>query len=245
MRIATCVLFASLTWLSAGSAAALTITLNGVGTTSLTTNVTDHESSLSDFDTLNPLLLPYATSSTSIAGTVVSTSVYDLSNNGFNITFDHTRPTLLNGDARSSGSIRFSVDQDVSFSASGSYTAVDPDGRRVVFRAYIRELNNGYVFDSFQESRSTPNEGFTLGLSEGDFQNISSGALSGTLTSGADYTLYYLAFTAGDTNPAGAGATGTGSLSLTFVPEPGTALLMGMGLTILTISRRKSRTISS
>lgn len=122
---------------------------------------------------------------------------------------------------------------------------MDPDGRRVVFRTYIGELNNGYVFDSFQKSRSTPNEGFTLGLSEGDFQNISSGALSGTVTSGADYTLYYLAFTAGDTNPAGAGATGIGSLSLTFVPEPGTALLMGMGLTLLTISRRQSRTISS
>ena len=72
---------------------------------------------------------------------------------------------------------------------------VDPDGRRTYLRASLFDLDlTSMVFESFQESFSTVNESFTLGLSEGDLTNIFTGSLSGTLIAGHEYHFFYNAF---------------------------------------------------
>ncbi|MBW2267847.1 MAG: PEP-CTERM sorting domain-containing protein [Deltaproteobacteria bacterium] len=221
------------------SASALTVTLNGSGTSYLTSTATD-VSGPSSSETVNPAALPYSYTSTNVDGGASSESVYALTNAGFDITLDHSRVSALNSSAISYGNIRFSVDQNIDYVASGSYSAVDSGGRQIYLNMNMYDVTaSATVFQSFQLSEATPNESFTLGGSGGDSSNQLLGSLTGTLIAGHEYSLNYNAFIKAYPTASTSGATASGSVSLTFIPEPSTALLLGLGLIGFGASRRR------
>lgn len=220
-------------------ASALTVTLNGAGTSYMYT-AADDRSGGDAYETLYPTALPYSDTSTSVDGGASSESEYDLSDAGFDITFDHSRVSTLDSYGYSAGLIYFSVDQDVDYVASGSYSVVDPDGRSVLLNTLLWDLTAASsLFVSQQESNATPNESFTLGGTGGDYYNNNTGSLTGTLIAGNDYRLYYAIDLYTSPSASTSGATATGSVSLSFVPEPGTGLLVMTGVLGLALRRRR------
>lgn len=221
-------------WLPVHAASAAVITLNGYSASWMKTEA-DGSPGGWWFETVNPsAALPYSYTSISVDGDNTAESAYSLSNAGFDITLDHARDSSVGSISRSIGYIYFSPDQNIDYVASGSYTAVDSVGHTIFFTANLYDFTaNSYSFHSWQQSRATPNESFTLGLSEADHENIDVGSLSGTLITGHEYGFYYKAEVFAYPNPASpVSATGLGSLSLNFapIPEPSTALLLGFGL---------------
>jgi hypothetical protein len=81
---------------------------------------------------------------------------------------------------------------------------------------------------STQTSHATPNESFTFGF----FINVDIGSLTGTLIAGHDYRFFHdFGIVSSPTAPvSGATASGFTSLHLSVIPEPSTALLLGLGL---------------
>jgi hypothetical protein len=222
-------------------ATAWTITLNGGGTSSLKTRTADGPPTVvAEF--VNPTVLPFDYISTSVDGDASSESVYSLSNDAFGITFDHARVSTYQSLGHSNGVIFFSVDENIDYIASGSYSAVDSDGRETYLWAELHDSTIGsVVFENLQWSQATPNESFTLGGAEGDFDNISTGSLTGTLIAGHDYTFEYNVFIQADPTASASGAIATGGVALTFIPEPSTALLLGCGLVGFAARGRRRR----
>ena len=223
-------------------ASAYSVTLNGAGASVLKTQAWDGFGGYAS-ETVNPVALPYSYTSASSDWTVTSESVYSFSGAGFNITFDHSRAIALNNYAQSDGSIYFNVDENVDYHALGSYSVLDSDGRRVYLYTYLEDMTAvSFSFRSLQESRSTPNESFSLGHNGGDLGNINFGSLSGTLIAGHDYRFGYYAFIQANPTASTTGATATGSISLSFapVPEPSTALLLAIGLSGIALRNRRS-----
>jgi hypothetical protein len=225
-------------------AIAYTIDLDSSGATHLRTSANDQLAGGAVLRILNPATIPYSATSSSIDGGTSSASEYDFSNDGFSITFEHARVGTNDSYGQSFGRVLFSVDQNVHYAAAGSYAAIDPDGRSVTLNADLLDLTVGsYLFEASQWSESTPNESFTLGLAEGDFYNLNTGSLVGTLIAGHDYRFFYSARVRTIPSASPLGATGSGSVFLGFtaVPEPDTAVLAALGLVVLTVSRRRSR----
>jgi hypothetical protein len=225
-------------------APAVTITLNpSADATSLRVEAGAPALVATDVDT--PTSLTAASQSAAIGGSVAETS-YTLSSQSFDFSVDHTRdgavllhPTfgLLGSGAASGADIYFSPDTDVGYVLSGWYSAVNPAGS-VHFEAFLLDQTLGALFLSFQTSKSTPNETFTLGLLEGDDTNLLFGSLTGTLLAGHEYQFTYR-MSMGTGPTADAGATATGFVSLAFVPEPAPAALLGLGLAGLWVQRRR------
>ncbi len=221
-----------------GSAGALTITLNTGGTSALDTFSGNWgEPTL---ESLYPTDLPDAGTSTSIDGGTSAETVHGLSEADFDFSFDHTRAAIPDDRAESNVRIYFSPDQDIDYVASGSYAAVDPDGSWVQLAVSLTDLSDLddlnddiTLFISYQESSSTPDQSFTLGLGEGDTGNMNTGSLSGTLLKDHDYVFSYIAFIHADDPDTASVATATGSVSLTLVPEPSPSLLSMIGLITL------------
>lgn len=231
----------SLAFLAAGGASALEVSLNVSATSALRTEAWDPAGPASALDDVFPENLPYASTSTSPAAEAFAESDYVLSNSGFDITFDHIRPSANGGHAYSEGDIQFAVDEDVPFAAAGTYAASDPSAHRIRLEVSLFDLTLGeFVFISSQESVSTPNESFTLGGLGGDASNQATGSLTGTLLVGHEYGLYYRAAfeTVGS---AAASAPAAGAVTLSFIPEPGTGLLLTAGLCILGITRPRAQ----
>ena len=228
-------LAAALSCLATGPATALMVTLNSFETSRMFTHANDQSGS-GNVEYLYPSMIPYSDTSSVTLGGASSTSTYSFSSGGFDITFDHARVGTAGSFAVSWSLISFSVDEDVAYTASGSYDAVDSDGRRVSFYAHLEEKPSGnYLFRSLQTSLQTPDESFSLLGNGGDHENESSGSPTGVLIAGRSYELSYDVLVQAAPAGSSTAATASGQLSLNFasVPEPGTGLLVGLGLALL------------
>jgi hypothetical protein len=239
-----------LCWVPATSASALAITLNGYSASNLTTYARDAVGA-DAWETLYPASTGYLDSSSVVDGAASATSRYLLSDSGFGITFEHARTPTIDTRGQSYGYVYFRVDEDVVYTALGTYTVVDSTtafshGRTVILESQIYDLTtSSFVYLDHQDSRRTANESFTLGDGGGDFDNVLSGSLTGTLVAGHDYRFFYQAMI--DAYPVGLNysATATGFVSLSFVPVPesSTGTLVGIGMVALASRRaRRART---
>lgn len=191
-------------------------------------------------DTVTAASLPFSDSTLAVDGVDSSETTYDFSNAGFLFSVDHARDGDFSHWTSSNGGIYFSVDDAVDYVAAGSYSAVNPDPQNIALLAGLFDLTTSTtVFLSEQQSSSELNESFVLGLMEGDLSNQLIGSLTGTLIAGHDYIFQYDVTSANINTLTGGAVTGLGNLSLTFVPEPSTAVLLGIGLGGL--ARRRTR----
>lgn len=172
---------------------------------------------------------------------------YSLSNDAFRFELEHTRGTASSSWARTGLNLLFRPDADVDYVLAGGYATVDPDGGKTSFYVALRDYESGtLLFENFQESASTPDEAFALGLEEGDKANLRSGSIAGSLLAGRTYQLNLQSYINSGPGPeeAPSQASATGDVSLQFVPEPSAAALLGLGLFALTVRARRLRTPS-
>jgi len=215
----TAVLLALPVLLAGSPVSAQTVTLNDFAASSVTTYADDVAGGFVT-DPLFPAALPYFEVSSSVDGLASSRSTYELTNAGFYASFDHSRTSATFSNAYTDVGIFFRVDQNVDYVVSGSYSVADADGRRVTLSLGLVDFSADppvNLFNSYQESQATPNESFSVGLSEGDSLNLDLGSSTGTLIAGRDY--WFTFSTAIEAYPATtSAATATGSISLGLGP---------------------------
>jgi len=216
-----------------GSAAAVDVTLNPA-------SFVDTAASDLGLDSLtsNPVTVPSAVNDLAIDGGSSSATGVAISHGGFDLSFDHTRTGVLDALATSSGEIFFAVDATVDFTITGTYTASDADGRQTIQYVLLQQVSGPNLFFSYQESRATPDESFSVGNTGGDFFNQVVGSATGTLLPGELYRLIFFNGIEASPSAASGSATATGSLTLTLVPEPSSGLLLAAGLVALAARRR-------
>jgi len=96
------------------------------------------------------------------------------------------------------------------------------------------------LFFSNQASTSTPNESFVLGAHGGDYIDDLGGSLTGTFYAFRTYSIsIYALFGTGDYVSPYDYPSAIGQVQLSFVPEPGTSLLVMLGLAGLALQRRR------
>ncbi len=215
-------------------AAALTIALNGSGTTYLETRAYSGTGS-NNLEYLYPTTTPYLATSTSIDGGASSESEYDLSDTGITITLTQSRDTTGGALADSLGQIRFSVDEDTGYVISGYYNHYDDNvGHTTGMLTELYDVTGAPVmlFGNTQLSYATPFENLVLGQTGGDNMNSLAGSLTGILTAGTEYRLDFYTFMATDALLTPNSANVSGEISLLFapVPEPHTGMLLIWGL---------------
>lgn len=216
-------------WAPTPAAMALTVTLSGSDISELTTESLESVDLVQEV--IQPASIPYVGSSTATQGLSSTTSDYHLSPSGFGITFDLAVGAISESAATTSGSIFFSVDQDVGYAASGWFAAVDPDARFTRLDAILFDMDTGdLLFSSEHASDATPNESFTLGVSGGDYNNVDFGSLTGRLFAGHRYHFFFNTDLESFSRQITASASASGGFSLGFVPEPTSALLLMAGM---------------
>jgi hypothetical protein len=225
--------------LASSSAHALTVTLDPGTSGSFLQSIAS--AGVTQTDTIYPVL---GTGATALVSDGASSSItsYDLSTSALIMGGDVVRDsTVLFGYGQAGAVIHFAVDQNIGYDITGLMTATDPDGRRVHFEAELLDITAGTtVFHSVQESQATPNEVFSLGLTQGDYDNLLVGNAIGTLVAGHEYRWLMSAFVQSVPSMSAGGGSATASVTLSFVPEPSTALLLGLGLGALATARRRS-----
>jgi len=240
-RLSMIAVLAVVVLVAAPAAFAVTITLNGAGTSYIRT-VADAGTLTASVLTVNPASLPTAGAPPpAVDGANVASTTYNLSNASFNLTFSHDRGAAYASFAQSYGHIFFSPATDVNYVLSGAYSSNATDtGTSTLMTAQIYDYTfSESVFTNDQYSVTTSGESFVLGQTDGDHTNILAGSLTGSLIAGHQYDLYFMDYIHSSPNPATTAAQATGYLNLTFVPEPSTAALLGLGLTGVATAGRK------
>jgi hypothetical protein len=196
-----------------------------------------------DYDTTSSTSIPASIdlSATMAGGTAASHLTRSAAGNTvFDVTFSGLRTGSKYSYAQSSGNDRLTVDVPTSFAVSGTSTMSGAGG--LVLEYLIKHVaTDTIIFYSAQRSGYTPNESFTLGLTEGDFYNNLIGSPTGLLQPGVDYQFYYTAYVYSypvEQPPA----SHSGEITVIFadapnvVPEPATLAIwslfgaVGMGI---------------
>jgi hypothetical protein len=203
-------------------------------------------------DIANPTAVPSSDTLQASIGNASANVPYSLDTSGFSFEIDYAVGSMDAGDSQHAGlgtNLYFTVDVATDYAASGAFTAVDSEGRRVSFDAQLWDLGPAAIgpstnlFVSMQWSEETPNESFVLGGLGGDFETQLSGSLTGTLQPGRVYALNVGANLGStlDHRSLASGATAIGHFTFAFVPEPGTAGLVVSGLLVIAGRRRRAR----
>ena len=225
---------------SASSSQAVVVTLDSGNTTSIASYAGVSQSAQ---DVVQPSSFPVSDTLNAVSGIDTSTTAVSLTNTAFSIDMTHSRDSAFNHWAKTEGFVYFSVDQDVDYEATGSYSVLDGGGSGANVQLYgvLQDLTAANdLFFSDQQSGGDPNESFTLGLSEGSVSNFTVGSLTGTLLAGHDYVFAFGATSANVGFAASGTVSGSGNITLTFIPEPSTALLLGLGLVGLSKKRKRA-----
>ncbi len=242
-RLSMIAVLAVVVLVAAPAAFAVTITLNGAGTSYIKT-VADAGTLTASVLTVNPASLPTAGAPpSSVDGANVASTTYNLSNAGFNITFSHDRAAPYASFVQSYGHIFFSPATNVNYVLSGAYSSNATDtGTSTLMTAQIYDYSTSdNVFMNDQYSSTTSGESFVLGQTGGDNSNQLVGSLTGSLIAGHHYDLYFMDYINSTPYAGTTAAQATGYLNLTFVPEPSTAALLGVSFTGLAAAGRKRR----
>jgi hypothetical protein len=161
--------------------------------------------------------------------------------------FAHSRSSGLDEVVSTEVSVDFTVPTDRTYALSGLYSVLDASGRFTSLSVGLRWLRGPQdtvnLFNNGQQSQSTPNETFVVGEAGGDLSNGLGGSLTGLLVGGETYQLRFQIGLQNFPAPAGDAATASGNilLSLTPIPEPTTAVLVGLGLIGLAATTRRRR----
>jgi hypothetical protein len=201
-------------------------------------------------------------------GTAYSSVTYSLSDSGFTFDFAHTPArgdTLwfceefgcFPQEQWAEGSAGYTVVDlafipltTVQYSLSGFLDAVGTSFLSSSAQLVVQICDNTggvlcgvypELFFSNQASLSTPNESFVLGAHGGDYIDDLSGSLTGTMYAFRTYSIsIYALFGTGDFVSPYDFPSATGQVQLSFVPEPGTSLLVALGLAGLALRQRRS-----
>ncbi len=166
-----------------------------------------------------------------------SNGTYAVDGSGFSMSFDHTRGELqtaspIVNSVLTTAELLFTVDTPGQYVLDGLFDYVDPVGKRAYLQVLLRDQTNGsLLYSKFDDRQSATNESFRV---DTDF----TGALMGNLLPGHDYQLWVQALSSDMLLSTPSTSTGTGSFSLMVIPEPGTGLLVLVGLASLARRRR-------
>jgi len=233
----------------ASLANAFTVTLSGT-TESQIGSRTRGDGYFLEEDTLFPTTLPVSAQLVATTGITSAATDVTLTNELFEVSFDLSRsgaaPIYGITTATTASYLYFSVDQDVTYSASGLYSASHEGTGRMAFQSVLRDLTieQEALFDSLQASVDASTGEFVLGGSSGNSENTMIGSLTGTLLAGHEYEYRIIAVTQSwGATPFedGGTASGNASLTLTAIPEPGTGVLVAVGLLLLPHAGRSKR----
>ncbi len=172
----------------------------------------------------------------------------------FDFDVNQARDGTLNGNANSTGTLRFTANVGTTFSVSGLYSADDvTSSGRVYSDVYLKNLTDGgaYLFRDYNQSLNTANESFTVGVAgEGDDDNSFIGSATGNLIAGNEYEFRFenliQAYSGADGGASATGcvtlsigaASGAGSCGISSVPEPMPLTMLGAGLAVLGLRRK-------
>lgn len=182
--------------------------------------------------------LPSSGSPFAVDGGASSLTQYTLTQSGFSFSMDQVGVANTDATAQTNVTLYIVPDADIDYAITGSYGLTSGDAPIVDLSFSIRVGSSAnFVYRGVHSSRGIAGETHTLGQSSGNIWDIEEGSLTGTLLAGQEYRVVLQSRILSNQTSPGA-ATGSGYVTLAFVPEPSTALLVGLGLIGLASYRR-------